>query len=71
MKESRLCTVFRIATKRKNNEVTLTTKYEALKEFEKNRPNKEVAIQFNVPGSTLATWKKTRKKSTKPFKIHY
>ena len=67
MKESRLCTVFRIATKRKHNEVTLTTKYEALKEFEKNRPNKEVAIQFNVPGSTLATWKKNKEKIYQAF----
>ena len=44
MTESRLCIVFRIATKRNYNEVTLKTKYEALKELDKNRPNKEVAI---------------------------
>ena len=60
-----------MATKRKNNEVTLKTiKDETLKELDKNRPNKEVAIQFNVPGSTVATGK-TRKKSTKPFKIDH
>ena len=35
--------------------MTLKTKYEALKEFDKNRPNKEVAIQFNVPRSALST----------------
>ena len=51
-----LCIVFRMTTKRKHNEVTLRTKYEALKELNKNRPNKEVAIQFNVPRSTLSTW---------------
>ena len=45
-----------MTTKRKHNEVTLNTKYETMKEFDKNRPSKEVAIQFNVPGSTLATW---------------
>ena len=56
MKENWLCIVFRMTTKRKHNEVTLRTKYEALKELNKNRPNKEVAIQFNVPRSTLSTW---------------
>ena len=28
--------------KKKHNEVTLKTKYETLKEFDKNKPNKEV-----------------------------
>ena len=45
-----------MTTKRKYNEVTLKTKYEALKEFDKNRLNKEVAIWFNVPRSKLSTW---------------
>ena len=45
-----------MTTKRKHDEVTLKTRYEALKEFDKNRPNKEAAIQFNVPRSTLSTW---------------
>ena len=45
-----------MTAKRKHNEVTLKTKYEALKEIDENRPNKEVAIQFNVPRSTLSTW---------------
>ena len=40
-----------MATRGKHNEMILKTKYEALKEFDKNRPNKEVAIQFNLPGS--------------------
>ena len=44
-----------MTTKIKHNEVTLKTKYEVLKEFDKNRPNKEAAIQFNVPRSTLST----------------
>ena len=44
MKESCLCVSFRVATKRKHNEVTLKTKYEELKELDKNRPNKIVAI---------------------------
>ena len=54
MKESCLCVLFRMA-KRKHNEVTLKAKYEGLKELDKNRPNKETAIQFNVPRSTLST----------------
>ena len=41
----------------KHNEVTLKTKYEALEEFDKNRPNKEATIQFNVPRNTLSTWR--------------
>ena len=57
--------------KRKHNEVTLKTKYEALKKLDKNRPNKEVAIHFNIPESTVPTWKKTRIKSTKLFKIDH
>ena len=50
-----------MATKRKHHEVTLKVRYEALKELEKGRPNKGVANQFSIPGSTLAAWKKTRK----------
>ena len=49
-----------MATKRKHYAVTLKVKYEALKELEKGRPNKSVANQFRIPGSTLATWKKNR-----------
>ena len=50
----------KMATKRKNHEVTLKVKYEALKELEKGRPNKDIANQFNIPKSTLATWKKNK-----------
>ena len=57
-----------MATKRKHHEVTLNVKYEALKELEKGRPNKDAANQFSIPASTLATW---RKKSLKLFKIHH
>ena len=62
VKESRLCIVFKMATNRKHNELTLERKYEPLKKLDKNGPKKEVA-------TTLATLKKTRKKSTKFFKI--
>ena len=55
MERNCLCNVFRITTKRKHNKVTLKTKYEALKDYDKNRPNQEAAIQFNVPRSTLST----------------
>ena len=61
----------KMATKRKHHEVTLKVKYEALKELEKGRPNKGVANQFSIPGSTLATWKKNEEKSLKLFKIHH
>ena len=44
MKESCLCILFRMATKRKHNISTLKTKYEELKEFDKNKPNKEFVI---------------------------
>ena len=57
-----------MATKRKHHEVTLKVKYEALKELEKGRPNKDAANQFGIPGSTLATWKK---KSLKLSEIHH
>ena len=39
-----MCIVFRLTSERKHNELTLKTKYKTLKEFDKNRPNKEVAI---------------------------
>ena len=61
------CVVFRMATKRKHNKATLKTKYEALKELEKNRPNKEVALQFNVPGSTLLLLEKKKQKNLPSF----
>ena len=54
VKESGFCNVFSLVTQAKYNEVTLKAKYEALKELDKNRPIKEVTIQFDVPGSTLA-----------------
>ena len=56
MTENCLCIVFRMNTKRKHNEVTLKTKYEALKEFDKKRPDKEATMQFNIPRITLSTW---------------
>ena len=52
----------KMATKRKHHEVTLKVKCEALKELEKGRPNKTVANQFSIPGSTLATWKNNSNK---------
>ena len=60
-----------MATKRKHHEVTSKVKYEALKQFEKGRPNKGAANQFSIPGSTLATWKNNKEKSLKLFKIHH
>ena len=57
----------KIATKRKHHEVTLKVKYEALKGLEKGRPNKDVANQFSIPGSILATWKKNKEKICEAF----
>ena len=57
----------KIATKRKHHKVTLKVKYEALKELEKSRPNKDVANQFSIPGSTLATWKKNTERIFEAF----
>ena len=37
------------------------------KELEKGRPNKDVANQFSIPGSTLATWKKNKEKIFEAF----
>ena len=57
----------KMATKRKHHEATLKVKYEALKELEKGRPNKGVANQFSIPGSTLATWKNNKEKIFEVF----
>ena len=56
-----------MATKRKHHEVTLKVKYKALKELEKGATNKDVANQFSIPGSTLATWKKIKEKTFEAF----
>ena len=56
-----------VATKRKHYEVTLKVKYEALKELEKGRPNKDVANQFSIAGSTLAHWKRNKEKIFEAF----
>ena len=57
----------KMATKRKHHEVTLKVKYEALKELEKGKRNKDVANQFSIPASTLATWKKNKEKIFEAF----
>ena len=57
----------KMATKRKHHEVTLKLQYEALKELEKGRTNKDVVNQFSIPGNTLATWKKNKEKFFEAF----
>ena len=42
-------------------------KYKTLKELDKNRPNKEVDVQFNVPCRTLATGQKNKEKIQQAF----
>ena len=61
----------KMATKSKHHEVTLKVKYEALKEVEKGRSNKDVGNQFSIPGSTFATWKKSKEKIFEAFEIHH
>ena len=57
----------KMATKKKHHEVTVKVKYKVLKELEKGRPNKGVANQFSIPGSTLATWKNNKEKIFEAF----
>ena len=47
--------------------MTLKTKYEILRKLGKNRPDKEVTIQFKVPRSTLVTWKRNQEKIDQAF----
>ena len=63
-------------TKRKHNEVTSKTKYETLKELDKNRPNKEVPFSSTFLEGHLLFGKKTKKSFafqsiSKHFKIHH
>ena len=44
-----------MATERMHHEVTLKVKHEVVKELEKGRLNKDIANQFIIPGSILAT----------------
>ena len=55
-----------MATKRKHQEGTLKVKYEALKELEKGRQNKDVAKQYGIPGLE----EKQRKDNLMLSKIH-
>ena len=57
----------KMATKTKHHEVILKVKYEALKELEKGRPNKVVANNFSIPGSTLAAWKNNKENILEAF----
>ena len=42
-----------VATKRSHEEITWKTKYEALKELEERRANKNISNKLNVASSTL------------------
>ena len=61
------CLLFSEWSQKKHNKMTLKTNHEAMKVFDKNGPNKEVAIQFNLPGSKIATWKKNKEKTYQAF----
>ena len=56
-----------MASKRKHIEVSLQKKYEALQELEKGKPCKEVSKRFEVPPSTLSTWRKNKDKIYEAF----
>ena len=47
--------------------MTWKVKYKGLRELEKGRPNKDVANQFSIPSSTLATWKRNKGKIFEAF----
>ena len=57
----------KMATERMHHEVTLKVKHEVVKELEKGRLNKDIANQFIIPGSILATWKKIKEKIFEAF----
>ena len=58
-------------TKRKHHELTLKVNYEALKELEKGRPNKDVANQLILLVVLLLLGRKANKKSLKLFKVYH
>ena len=39
---------------------TLQDKAQAIKDFEKGLPNKEVAVKYNIPKNTISTWAKNK-----------
>ncbi|XP_057291713.1 tigger transposable element-derived protein 4-like [Hydractinia symbiolongicarpus] len=54
--------------KRKHKELTLKTKYEALRDLEDGMSNKDASIKYSVPSSTLSTWKNNKEKIFLAFK---
>ena len=55
-------------SKRRIENKSCKIKYRALKEIEKGTAPKDVAAAFNIPSSTLSTWKKNKEKIFKQFK---
>lgn len=54
-------------SKRRAENKSCKIKYSALKELEKGTAPKDVAKAYNVPSSTLSTWKKNKEKIFKQF----
>ena len=52
-------------TKRKSENKSCKLNYKALKKLAKGSTLKDVAAQFEVPSSTLSTWKKNKEKISK------
>ena len=55
-------------SKRKIQNKSCKIKYDALKELEKGTAPKDVAAKFEIPSSTLSTWKKNKEKIFAQFK---
>lgn len=55
-------------SKRKIQNKSCKIKYDALKELEKGTAPKDVAAKFEIPPSTLSTWKKNKEKIFAQFK---
>ena len=55
--------------KRKCDNKSIKTKYEALMLLEKGTASKDVANKFGITRSTLSTWKSKREKIVSDFKL--
>ena len=51
-----------VAEKRKYTHKTLREKFQALKDLEKGKSNKDVAAKYNIPKNTLSIWVKNKEK---------
>ena len=52
----------------KIQEKSIKTKYDAHKDIEKGMPNKHVCEKYEIPSSTLSTWKETKENIFNEFR---